>query len=954
MIAILKGALVAVAYAVVGAVTVLYSLHFAIPSPVFLPAGIAAGAVLVWGVRMAPAVFAGRLLLSLLSGGTFGPAPYTWSFELWLAVAVTLQALAGGLLARRLLDADPGLKQDAAVIRLVALVGPASCWVAPLLGIPALLLYGRIPPSDIAFTFYRWWTSDSIGALLLAPAFLPLFAKPHEAWGGRRAAILTPALVTALLLTTVLFASAHVERRRMDGNFDTAARMQAEAVVKAINGIDNVALALDGLTRDTLVHTAAERALLVQVLRSLVPEGVAVHWDDHVLGRDAELQTSLRQAQAQQAVQRQLRLLPQPQLVWLLPGAGAVYLTAPLDALLEPLPGALQLQRCLMQPRDGAMARLAGGRDCEEAFGRRLQRDVLVSAGNAITLTLRVTARPDYVAQNRASNTWVVYALALLGSAFLMAFIFTLSGRASRSRELVVDRTLALQSSEARLQHLFDTALVGVQYVAPDGRIERMNRECERILGCEDRTDAGALALLELVLPPQREVVAPLFAAVVRGDMEGWTRELTLQRCDGRPVEVLLRLAASRALDGQPRQLLAVLVDLTELRKLQAAERAREVAEAANRAKNDFVSRMSHELRTPLNAILGFTQLLRERFAREAAVVDQLGHVERAGWHLLAMVDDILDLSRLETGRLALDIGTVPLARAVDDAVALVQDAARRRQLALEVETIDPALGVRADSTRLQQVLLNLLSNAVKYNRHGGKVRVRLRREPGALGVAVEDTGTGLTPRQLEGLFEPFNRLGREKSATPGTGLGLVITRQLALAMDGRIDVRSEPGKGSVFTLWLPAAPEATVPRASAASAARGSGGLAGNLLYVEDNEVNVEVMRAVFAGEPGLRLQTCGTGAQALARVGEGGIDLVLLDLGLPDMDGQDLLRQLLRQEAAPQVIVVSADARSDMVAQVLDAGAFACLGKPFDIEKLRELVSRVLRGGGTSCNGE
>jgi PAS domain S-box-containing protein len=949
VIAILRGALVAVAYAVVGAVTVFFSLHFAIPSPVFLSAGIAAGAVLAWGVRMAPAVFAGRLLLSLLSGGTFGPAPYTLLFELWLAVAVTLQAVAGGLLARRLLDADPGLKHDATAIRLVALVGPASCWVAPLLGIPALLLYGRIPPSDIAFTFYRWWASDSIGALLLAPAFLPLFAKPLDAWDGRRTAVLTSALVTALLLTTVLFTSAHAERRRMDGNFDTAARLQAEAVVKAINGIDNVALALDGLTRDTLVHTAAERALLVQVLRALVPEGVAVHWDEHVLGRDDELQASLRKAQAQQAVQRQLRLLPQPQIVWLLPGAGAVYLTAPLDALLEPLPGALQLQRCLMQSRDGAMARLAGGRDCEEAFGRRLQRDVPVSAGNA-TLTLRVTARPDYVAQNRAANTWVVYALALLGSAFLMAFIFTLSGRASRSRELVVDRTLALQSSEARLQNLFDAALVGVQYVAPDGRIERMNRECERILGCEDRTDAGALALLELVLPPQREAVAPLFAAVVRGDMEGWTRELTLQRCDGRPVEVLLRLAASRAADGQPRQLLAVLVDLTELRKLQAAERAREVAEAANRAKSDFVSRMSHELRTPLNAILGFTQLLRERFAREAAAVDQLGHVERAGWHLLAMVDDILDLSRLETGRFALDISTVPLARAVDDAVALVQDAARRRQLALEVETIDPALGVRADSTRLQQVLLNLLSNAVKYNRHAGKVRVRLRREPGAFGVAVEDTGTGLTPRQIEGLFEPFNRLGREKSATPGTGLGLVITRQLALAMDGRIDVRSEPGKGSVFTLWLPAAPEATVPRASAASAARGSGGLAGNLLYVEDNEVNVEVMRAVFAGEPGLRLQTCGTGAQALARVGEGGIDLVLLDLGLPDMDGHDLLRQLLRQEPAPQVIVVSADARSDIVAQVLDAGAFACLGKPFDIEKLRELVSRVLLGGGTS----
>jgi PAS domain S-box-containing protein len=804
-----------------------------------------------------------------------------------------------------------------------------------------------MPASDIAFTFYRWWASDSIGALLLAPAFLPLFAKQRETWRDRRAAVLAPLLITTLLMTTVLFTSAHAERRRMEGSFDVAARLQADAVGKAIAGIDNVALALDGLTREALVHTEAERVLLVQALRALLPEGVGVHWDDDVPSRDAELREPLRRAQAQRAVQRQLRLLLQPQLVWLLPGAGAIYVTAPLDALLEPLPSTLPLQRCLMQLREGAMVRLAGGRDCEETVGQRLQRDVQISAGDATALTLRVTARPDYVAQNRASNTWVVYALALLGSAFLTAFIFTLSGRASRSSELAIDRALALQSSEARLQNLFDAALVGVQYVAPDGRIERMNRECERILGCEVDSPAGVLALPELVLPSQRAAIAPLFAAVARGDMDGWTRELSLRRCDGRPVEVLLRLVASRAPNGRPLQMMAVLVDLTEPRKLQAAERAREVAEMANRAKNDFVSRMSHELRTPLNAILGFSQLLRERCAADATAVDQLGHIERAGWHLLAMVDDILDLSRLETGRLALDIDAVPLARAVADAVALVQDAARRCELSLEVEAIDPALGVQADATRLQQVLLNLLSNAVKYNRHGGRVQVRLRRQPGEFGVAVEDTGSGLTPQQLESLFEPFNRLGREKSATPGTGLGLVITRQLALAMNGRIEVDSEPGEGAVFTLWLPAAPEATVPRMVAAGATRVPGGLDGNVLYVEDNEVNIEVMRAVFASEPGVHLHDCDTGAQALARVGEGDIDLVLLDLGLPDMDGQELLKRLVRLDPAPQVIVVSADARSETVTRVLDAGAFACLGKPFDIVRLRELVGRVLRGG-------
>lgn len=946
---ITRAALVAVAYAVAGAITVRFSLHFAIPSPVFLPAGIAAGAVLVWGPRVAPAVFAGRLLMSLVSGGTFGPAPFAWTFELWLAAVVTLQALLGGLLAQRILNVDPGLQHDATAIRMVALVGPASCWLAPLLGTLALLQHGRIADSDIAFTLYRWWTSDSIGAVLLAPAFLPLFASQPEVWHRRRTGVLAPVLVTALLMTTVLFTSAYAERRRMEGNFEAAAQLQANEVAKTITGIDGIALALDGLTRELPVPVTGQRVVLLQALRALLPEGVSAHWDDGMPGQDADLQTRLGQIQAQGVVQRQLRLLPQPQLLWLLPGAGAVYLAVPLSALLEPLPSALPLQRCLMQLRDGAMTRLAGGLDCETAAWRRLQRDVQVSVGDAIELTLRVTARPDYVAQHRAANTWVIYVLALLGSAFLTAFIFTLSGRAWRSRELALDRSLALRSSEARLQHLFDAALVGVQYVAPDGRIQRMNGECERILGCGTQWQDAELKLPELVTPSQRKAVAPLFAAVARGEIEGWTRELTLLRCDGQPVEVLLRLVASHGADGQPPHLLAVLVDLTELRKLRVAERAREVAELANRAKNDFVSRMSHELRTPLNAILGFTQLLRERCAADVSMADQLGHVERAGWHLLAMVDDILDLSRLETGRLLLDIGTVPLTRAVDDAVALVRDAARRREVSLDIEAIDPALGVQADPTRLQQVLLNLLSNAVKYNRHGGQVQVRLQWQPGELGISVEDTGAGLTPQQIDGLFRPFNRLGQEKSATPGTGLGLVITRQLALAMNGRIEVCSELGQGTMFTLWLPAAPVATPVHALSEEAdiARAHGGLAGDVLYVEDNEVNVEVMRAVFAAEPGLRLHSCNTGAQALARVDQGGIDLVLLDLGLPDMDGQELLARLLRLDAAPRIIVVSADARSETVARVLDAGAFACLSKPFDVVRLRDLIARVMRGG-------
>ncbi len=947
MIAIPRLLLVAAVYGAAGAVTVLFSLRFAIPSPVFLPAGVAAGAVLVWGPGVAPAVFLGRVLLSLLTGGTFGPAPYTLLFELWLAAAVTVQALAGGLLARRFLKADPGLSTDATAVWLVAVVGPATCWLAPALGMPALQLEGRMPSTDIAFTFYRWWASDSLGALLLAPVFVPLFGRPSHVWRERRAAVLAPLLVTAVLMTAVLFASSNWERRRVENQFDADVRMQTDAFTSAVHQLDAVASALTGQVRQIPVDTdLVSRARLVRPLQALLPEGASLHWLAKPAPQDADLQLLLQKANAGQLVESMLRLRDQPELVWAIPGDGAVYFTVPLEQLLQALRMRFPSQRCLMLSQDSSLRRLAGDADCG-ASRRRLQRDVPVTVGGK-PLTLRVTALPDYAVQNRTSSTWSVYALALLGSAFLVAFIFTVSGRASRIRELVDQRTQALQASEARLQSLFDAALVGILYVGLDGRIERMNPEGARIAGCDNRPCEGKLMLLDFVLPALRDEIAPLFAAVVRGDTNGWTRELTLVRCDGEQIPVLLRLAASQGTNGRPLHLVAVMVDLTEIRKLQAAEHAREVAEVANRSKNDFLARMSHELRTPLNAILGFAQLLRESCKADPSAQDRLSHVERAGWHLLSMINDVLDVSRLETGQIALEMEPVPLLRALRDAAALVQDAARQRDVTMSVEAVGTDVAVMADATRLQQVLLNLLSNAVKYNRRGGRVQVTLTKEAGEVGVAVQDTGQGLTAEQIGNLFVPFNRLGQERSATPGTGLGLVIARQLAHAMGGHLDVHSVPGAGATFTLWLKLAQAAVDAGVQHGGAAESADCLEGQVLYVEDNEVNVEVMRAVLAHEPNLHMKTCATGAAALQIVASGGIDLVLLDLGLPDMDGHEVLAQLLRMDPKLAVIVVSADASSAAEAKALSGGARACLPKPFDIARLRDLVSRTIHRHG------
>lgn len=249
--------------------------------------------------------------------------------------------------------------------------------------------------------------------------------------------------------------------------------------------------------------------------------------------------------------------------------------------------------------------------------------------------------------------------------------------------------------------------------------------------------------------------------------------------------------------------------DITELRQARAAQAAQIAAEAASQAKNEFLSRMSHELRTPLNAVLGFAQVLRldtvdPLSERHGLMVER---IESAGLHLLAMISDVLDLSRVEAGAMPLVLADVDVRHLADECCQMIDAQARATDLAVEVD-IGPGLGlIQADPTRLKQVLLNLLSNAVKYNRPGGHVGLSIHLEGELVRFKVRDTGPGLSPEQLQALFEPFNRLGREQSSTPGTGIGLVISRKLVALMGGQLEVRSVEGEGCEFFFALPRSP---------------------------------------------------------------------------------------------------------------------------------------------------
>ncbi len=386
--------------------------------------------------------------------------------------------------------------------------------------------------------------------------------------------------------------------------------------------------------------------------------------------------------------------------------------------------------------------------------------------------------------------------------------------------------------------------------------------------------------------------------------------------------------------------------DLTDKKALLEARMAAQVAEDANRAKNEFLSRVSHELRTPLNAVIGFAQLLRLSSAGHLNA-DQLQNVkliENAGSHLLGIISDVLDLSRIEAGNLPLSTDTCRPSTLLSEACHLVGPLASKSGIAICPAQISSDAAIRIDPMRLRQVLVNLLSNAIKYNRPKGHVIPRIWRDGDQVAIAIEDTGPGLSAEQQAHLFEPFNRLGAERTGVEGTGIGLVIVRKLMEAMNGRLEVRSPPGRGATFIAWAPAAAVAEQPDSASSSPApqaqdSGPHGEAElTVLYAEDNEVNIELVRQVLRLRPKAKLHIASNGTDALAMARAIRPDLFLLDMHLGDMTGfelADLLQQDPQLSHIPRV-AFSADAMPDQIHKARESGFSGYLTKPLNVDAL------------------
>jgi PAS domain S-box-containing protein len=428
----------------------------------------------------------------------------------------------------------------------------------------------------------------------------------------------------------------------------------------------------------------------------------------------------------------------------------------------------------------------------------------------------------------------------------------------------------------------------------------------------------------------------------------GGTRQLTGLRADGERFP--LEASISRAGEGDALLMTVMARDVTQIRQAEKAQLARIAAEAANSAKTEFLSRISHELRTPLNAVLGFAELLRNEAqgSLNARQQEQLGLVLQAGHHLRLLIGEMLDISRIESGQLQVEMRDFELCELLAGALRMCEPQASERRVSLQTGfTPGCTVLMRSDPARLHQVLLNLLSNAIKYNRAEGWVRLELERDLHFVHIVVRDNGLGMSAEQQAQLFQPFNRLGRERSDVEGTGIGLVLVRQLVGLLGGEISVSSRLGEGTVVRVTLPASDgRALAELARPHAEPMRQGEKRGLVLYIEDNPINTILVEQLLSRWPDTQLVTAVDGASGLERARALRPDVVLLDMQLPDMSGMDVLRELKGDTATRDLVVValSASAVPKDVAAARAAGALDYWTKPIDFDAFLDGLGRLL----------
>ena len=539
--------------------------------------------------------------------------------------------------------------------------------------------------------------------------------------------------------------------------------------------------------------------------------------------------------------------------------------------------------------------------------------------------------------------------LAVGGQILMTAFISDISERK------------AFEDNLALFRRVFDASRQSVVISDATGRGVYQNHAHALAMGYSDQEITERTFVQALPTELASIIWAEVKLAIAKTG--SWEGHLPLRRRDGSEFTSVSSIGSIKDDAGKIQYVFNIFIDFSEeLARRNELNAAKEAAESASMAKSDFLSSMSHELRTPLNAILGFAQILEFDDALTLEQKESTQEILKGGHHLLGLINEVLDLAKIESGHITLSLENVRLTEVVDDCRQLMKPLATEAKLTMHVD-VPKNVVVRADRTRLKQVVLNLLSNAIKYNRAGGDVGLRVvDAAPGRIRIEVTDTGLGIAPARLAEVFQPFNRLGSEQGSIEGTGIGLSITQKLVELMGGKVGVESQQGVGTSFWIELPGKTVELKEEFSPSSFGNTqSGGLQSGttqsralrngrcVLCIDDNPVNLKLIAQILTKRPDIDLVTAHTPGLGIQLAMSRQPELILLDINMPGMDGYqvlEVLRNYARTASIP-IIAVTANAIPRDIEKGGTVGLADYLTKPLDVGKFLAAVDRALAGG-------
>ncbi|HEX5358238.1 MAG TPA: CHASE domain-containing protein [Aquabacterium sp.] len=910
----IRGLITWLSYSVTGLLAVSLSAPHERVSPLYLPAGLALAFLMGWGPGMLLPIGLGAaavILFSALPDLHTAPWQSILSMALIGGAGASMQAWVAWRLTQSPDRRPLTLERPFDIGRFLLLAGPVACLVNATISIGARTALGLMPTAVAPQAFLGWWTGDTLGVLVGAPMMLTLVGQPAALWRARRQPVGIPLLIATVLLALGVREVQVWAQERETAVFEQDVLATTNAVNLRLNGYRDALAALSGVFQASEQVTRDEFAKAARYWIGSLKGIQAAGWDERLYAPDLPLFEAQQQREGLTS-----------------------YKVFDTHKRLPPTGNELAVVRYI-EPRAGNEAALgynALSTDATREAYEQARREDRVMATRGFRLM-----------QERGQQTGIViYQPVFKGSPF---------------------------TPQTRVQ-----ANTGAVFLAlrMDDAINAMLQGHPAYLeACMQDVSAPGHPLLGGTAACRDDKWRQLSAHRTQIPIEFAGRQWQLTMWSAGPVPVVGRGMTSWllaiggvSLAAALGALLLVMTGHTSRIEaaMEEARAQRSAAELANQAKSDFLSRMSHELRTPLNAVLGFAQVmsLDQREPLPPTQRQRVEQIQQAGWHLLDMIDDVLDISRIDMGTLKLQAQSLRIRDELSLALKLLQEDADKNGVTLSIQPdIPPEWGVMADAARLRQILAHLLSNGIKFNQRDGKVSItvaqgRAEDNSARLLITVHDTGMGMNEQQLSQLFQPFNRLGREQGPTSGTGIGLVISRHLALLMGGQLDVHSAEGQGSTFTLSLPAVTmqpkEVSATRVRAHKTTTGGTPEPRHVLYVEDNLANSEVIRSALAARPWITVTVAPTTEEGLAvlhnRLRGSKPDLILLDVHLPDASGQELLKLI---KANPDtvdipVIMISADAMPEQIDAALSAGAACYLTKPVQLSELLRQVDELM----------